>query len=103
MIINIKAKNFELTPAIRIYIETKINHLEKFLSEELKRDSVRVDFEAAKTTRRQHKGNIFYAEANLKINGAILRANKTAENLRTAIDRVKDALAEEIKRFKSTR
>lgn len=103
MIINITAKNFELTPAIREYIEKKTQYLEKFLSEEINTGSVRIDFEVAKTTRRQQKGNIFYAEANLKISGAVLRAEKTAENLRAAIDQVKDALALEIKRFKSAR
>jgi len=103
MIINIKVKNFELTSSIKEYIEIKLKYLEKFLVKELEEGSVMIDFEVAKTTRHHKKGNIFYAEANLKIMGTVLRAEKTSDDLLAAIDKVKDILAEEIKRFKSSR
>jgi putative sigma-54 modulation protein len=100
MKVNIKTKNFELTEAIREYIQTKMDYLDKFVSDWEKDGGVEVDFEAAKDTNHHNKGNIYYAEANLIVPGKTIRVEKNADDLHAAIDEVKEVLANEIKEYK---
>ncbi len=101
MKINIKATNFDLTPAIRQYVEKKLNYLDKFLSRYIVKGGVEVNFEAGRTTRHHKKGEVFYAEANLKIPDGFFRASKTNNDLFVAIDEVKNCLLELIKKHKT--
>lgn len=64
MQINIKATNIELTPAIKKYVETKVEMLEKYLG---KLTVLNCDFEVEKAVGGQNKGEIFRAEMNLEI------------------------------------
>lgn len=100
MIINIKATKLDLTPAIKEYIEIKIGSLDKFLKKFEIKSEVEVSVEIARTTRHHHKGDIFYAEANLRIGKTLLRAEDTDWDIRVAVDKVKDRLGQEIKKYK---
>jgi len=100
MQINIKATNLELTPAIREYIEIKIGSLDHFFKRFEVESEIEVFIEIARTTRHHHKGNIFYAEAILSLDKKILRAEYSDWDIRVAIDRVKDKLQQEIKKYK---
>jgi len=103
MQINIKATNLELTPAIREYIEIKIGSLKRFLKRFEDKSEIEVFVEIARTTRHHHKGNVFYAEVTFSIGKKIFRAEHSDWNIRVAIDRVKDKLQEEIKKYKETK
>lgn len=94
MNIKIKTTNFSLTPAIKTYLENKLNSLDKFLPHD---ESIIADIELGKTTKHHQKGNIFKAEVNLKISGRLIRSVAEEWDLRVAIDRVKDELQREIK------
>ena len=94
MKINLKTKNFNLTPSIETYLEEKINSLDKFLTPD---DSIYADVELAKTTKHHQSGDIFKAEVNLKVPGRLIRAVAEEWDLRIAIDAVKDNLQREIK------
>jgi len=100
MQINIKATNLELTPAIREYIEIKIGSLKRFLKRFEDKSEIEVFVEIARTTRHHHKGNVFYAEVTFSIGKKIFRTEHSDWNIRVAIDRVKDKLQEEIKKYK---
>ena len=97
MQINIKSTKIELTPEIKDYIQKKMDMLEKYLGE-IK--VISAHFEAEKTTRHHQKGEIYRAEANLDLPGELLRVEKTEKELFKAIDKVKDHLAEAIKKYK---
>jgi len=97
MQIKIKASKIELTPAIENYINEKVNMLEKYLNHV---EVLNCDFEIDKAIGGQHKGDIFRAEINLQVPGEILRVEKTEPDLYKAIDKVKDHLAEMIKKYK---
>ncbi len=108
MKINIKAINLDLTPAITIYIEEKINSLEKFISgEELKewnernQAAVEADVEISRTTSHHRQGDVYRAEVNLKVPGRLLRAEAEQWDMRVAIDQVKDELQIELKKYKN--
>ena len=93
MKIDLKTKNFEITPSIKIYLEQKLNSLDKFLPKD---ESVFADVELAKTTEHHKKGDIFMAEINLTVPGRLIRAVAEEWDLHVAIDAVKEELQREI-------
>lgn len=108
MKINIKTSNLDLTPAITVYIEDKINGLEKFISGQALKEwddhnqaAVEADVEIARTTDHHRHGDIFRAEVNLKVPGRVLRAEAQQWDIRVAIDQVKDELQVELKKYKN--
>lgn len=108
MKINIKAVNLDLTPAIRTYIEEKINSLEKFISgdalkewDEHNQAAVEADVEIARSTHHHRQGDVYRAEVNLKVPGRLLRAEAEQWDMRVAIDQIKDELQIELKKYKN--
>lgn len=87
MQINIHATNIELSPAIRTYVQTKVDMLEKYLGD---LQVLNCDFEVEKAVGGQNKGEIYRAEINLEIPGELLRVEKTEVDLYKAVDKVKD-------------
>ena len=101
MRLQIKAKNFELTPALTQFVEEKMNSLSKFLSRWDKENAVVLDVEVSRTSQHHNKGNVFYAEANLQLPGSpLLRIEETNEDMHAAINRVKARLKKDILRLK---
>ena len=104
MKIIIKATNLELTPAINEYIEEKIGSLDKFLSKKFEKNSeIKIEVEIARTTKHHKSGAVYYAEANIHLPGKILRAEHFDWDIRVAIDRIRDILQQEIKKYKGTK
>ncbi len=97
MNIQIKATKISLTPEIKEYIQKKIDMLEKYLGDF---QVFNCDFEIEMTTNHHAKGKIYRAECNLKLKNKLLRVEKSEEELHKAIDKVKDHLAESIKKYK---
>ena len=98
MKVTIKATNLELTPAIKKAIEEKIATLDKFIP--YVDTSIEAFFEVALETRHHRKGKIYYAEANIKVPGKILRSEAREENIYKAINTVKDELQRLLKKYK---
>jgi putative sigma-54 modulation protein len=101
MKIIIKSTNLELTEAIKNYINKKTSSLNRFLKKYEENSELNLNIEIAKTTRHHQKGDVFYAEINLKLPNKLLRAEEYSSNLYAAIDLVKDKIKEEILKFKS--
>lgn len=100
MEIKVKSTNLDLTPPLNEYIEDKFGSLERFVEKFDKEGTAEARVEVARTTRHHHKGNVFRAEVNLRLAGGILRAEATAQDIRTAIGKVKDKLQRQIKDYK---
>lgn len=100
MILNIKAKNLDLTPSIKEYIEKKIGSISHFIQRWEEEGAVEADFELSRTTRHHHKGKVFYAEINLNIGGKFLRAEYSGEDIHEVVDKVKDEIKREVVKFK---
>ena len=103
MEINVKATNLELTAPLQEYIEEKIGSLEKFLVKPggAKEAHFTAWVEVARTTRHHHKGDVYYAECDIKLKGKMLRATDENFDIRVAIDAVRDKLQREIKKYKA--
>lgn len=92
-ITEIKGTDMELTDAIKAYVEEKIMMLGK-LTEKYSPCDVVVD--VGRTTNHHQKGNVFYAEFNMSIPGALLRAECVKDDLYAAIDEAKDELKRQL-------
>ena len=114
MKINILTKNIKLTPALKDFIEEKINPLEKFASffgkpaQILKnktwegKGKSRIEFwvEISKESRHHKKGSLFLAECQMRFPKKNIRSTAQSENLKLAINEVKDELQRELKEYK---
>lgn len=99
MHIDIVTKNITLDDPLSVFIEDKIGGFERLVSG----DAVEAHVEIGKPSQHHRKGPVFYAEVNLKVGGAVLRAEATHEDLRAAIVQVKEELHAQLKKFKEKR
>ncbi len=92
--INLKATGIELTPALRLYVEGKMQALQKFIDE---RVIAQADVEIGQTTHHHHSGDIFRCEINLTLGGDLLRVDRQEADLYAAIDVAKDELLDQVR------
>jgi len=97
MQIKLKATKLEMTDAIRNYVQTKVDMLDKYLGDI---PVLNCDVEVERIIGGQNKGDVFRAEVNLEVPRELLRVEKTEKDLYKAIDKVKDHLDEVIVRYK---
>jgi len=96
---NIKTTDFSLTPAIKDYIEKRVNHLDKFVNPNQK-ELPMCYVEIGKTTNHHKTGDLFRAEFTLHIGSKSLRVEAEKDDLYTSIDSVTEGMVEELKSFK---
>ncbi len=87
---NIKATNFELTPAISDYIEKRFAVFDRFIPVDI--DGAKCDVEVAKTTRHHKQGDVFKAEVHLVFSGKNFYGTAEKNDLYSAIDVVRDEI-----------
>lgn len=97
---NLKTKNIEVDDETRDYLAKRIKKFEKFIDENA--SPAIADIELEKRAGQQ-SGRIFRAEVNLKIGDNYLRAEEEAENIREAIDKMKDEMVRELRDAKEKR
>ncbi|MDD4332929.1 MAG: ribosome-associated translation inhibitor RaiA [Patescibacteria group bacterium] len=97
MQIRIKATKIELTPEIKDYVQKKMDMLDKYVGTF---KVLNCDVEVGLAVGSHQSGQIYRAEVNLELPGELLRVEKTEVELFKAIDKVKDHLAEMIKKYK---
>jgi ribosomal subunit interface protein len=100
MYIVTKAKDFEVTEALSLYVEKKLEAVKKYFHEEGDATAF-ADVELGKSSsHHHHAGDLFRAEVNLRYNGVTYRAVSEKDNLYSAIDDVKDELVRELDKSK---
>lgn len=94
----IQGKNIEITDAIRSYVDQKISkavsHFRHLTNE------VDVHLSVAKNSRITPKQS---AEVTLYINGAIVRAEESSENLYASVDMVASKITRQLRKYKEKR
>ncbi|MBI2451083.1 MAG: ribosome-associated translation inhibitor RaiA [Parcubacteria group bacterium] len=100
MKITIKTTNVVLNQALEDYIEKKIAVLDKYVP---KVGYIEAWVEIGKPSKHHKKGDVFYAEADIRLPGKILRSEAKSWDLKLAIDAVKDELQIELKKYKEVK
>ena len=99
MKINITGNGLELTPALKEYVETHLESLEKFLS---KYDpaSVQAHVVIARTTKHHAHGDVYQAEIRLDIPHKNFISKSEGSDARAIFDEAKDKLKSELIKHK---
>ena len=100
MNIDIHAKNIELNPPLREFIEEKMGDLEHVIANMGEHAAY---VEVGIPSQHHNTGPIFYAEANVKVSGELFRAEANHHDLHAAVIEVRDELKNQINRFKDKR
>jgi putative sigma-54 modulation protein len=94
----IHGKNIEVTDAIREYVHQKIekaaNHYQNLTTE------IDVHLSVARNPRISTSQN---AEVTIFVNGSVIRAEESSENLYASIDLVADKIARQLRKYKEKR
>ncbi|WP_168123419.1 ribosome-associated translation inhibitor RaiA [Paenibacillus sp. HB172176] len=88
----IRGQHFQVTDALRDYVEKKLSRLEKYFDEPIASD-MNVTLSV---TKGQHK-----VEVTIPLLGAILRAEEKSEDMYASIDLVVDKLERQIRKHKT--
>jgi len=91
MILNIRGKNLEVTPAIKEYIEKKIGRLDKYFKNS---DDTKVNVII------KLRGNKDVIEVTILKDNTVIRAEEMDDDLYTAIDLVSEKLEKQIRKNK---
>lgn len=94
----IKATNFSLTPAIDSHVRNSFGSLKKIVQSFGNEIETRV--EVGRSSFHHKKGDVFFAEVNLRLGKNQLRSRAESIDVYSAVDMVKDELRNEILRFK---
>ncbi|HXK37082.1 MAG TPA: ribosome-associated translation inhibitor RaiA [Candidatus Paceibacterota bacterium] len=97
MQIDIRTQNLELNGPLRTFIEEKMRDIERLLGDV---GPVHARIEVGIPSAHHQTGPIYYAEANIDINGTLLRAESKNYDMHAAIVDVKEELKILVKKFK---
>ncbi|MGG1664404.1 ribosome hibernation-promoting factor, HPF/YfiA family [Brevibacillus sp. NRS-1366] len=89
---NIRGENIQVTAALREYVEKKVGRLEKYFETQQPAD-VQVTMQV-----RRGEGTI---EVTIPLNGVIIRAEETHEDMYAAIDLIAEKLERQIRKHKT--
>lgn len=101
MKIELSSKNIELLPSLTEYVDEKMGMLEKHLQKFEMEGELHLKMRIGRITEHHQKGEVFEASADLVLPGVNLRADKTHEDMHAAVDLVRDALIQEIEKYKA--
>lgn len=99
MKIIITGKNIELTEAIKSFVNSKIGLISKFLSQK-EYDLAEVRVEVGLQSKHHKSGQIYYAEANLKLGRNLFRGQAEDFDLYVAVDKVRNELESQVKKIR---
>lgn len=97
MEVSIFARNMEMTPRLREYVERKVDKLDRYLPHI---DEARIELKVEDTRSADHRQ---VAQLTVRVRGTILRAEERANDMFASIDAVLDKMYRQIARYKGKR
>lgn len=94
----IKATNFLITPGIKEYLVKKLAGVERLLKGA--GSAISGWIEVGKTTKHHKKGEVWRAEAQVRLSGRDIRSEGTASSIFEAINQMRDKLWRELGKYK---
>ncbi|MDP3964004.1 MAG: ribosome-associated translation inhibitor RaiA [bacterium] len=101
MHLHIKATQIDLTDPLRTYLDEKIASLDRYIG--TSDGPVEAVVEVGRSTQHHRKADVMFAEVNLHLGGKLLRAKAFSQDVRAAIDEVREELYREILKTKGRR
>ena len=98
---NIKATGLYLTPSLKMYIGRKMEVIARLLKRFDASGQPELWLEVARTTRHHRRGEVFRAEASLRLPGKILRVEHEDVDVRAAVDELQVKLRLEVGKYKT--
>jgi len=95
MTISIQTKDIELTDDLRAFTEEKMKSLFKFFD-----NVIDLKVHLVRTTQHHQKGEVFKASAEFILPGKTLHAKETGEDIKIAVNKLKEDMQREIVQFK---
>jgi putative sigma-54 modulation protein len=95
--VSIFARNMEVTPRLREYVERKVGKLDRYLPSI---DEARVDLTVENTRSADHRQ---VAQLTVRVRGTILRAEERTQDMFASIDTVLDKMYRQVARYKGRR
>ena len=103
MNIKLQGTNLELTHEIRKFVYKKLNDCRRALGD-VDMNAVQIDIELEKTTSRhpqeRRNGQLYRAEANVRVPGRFIRAEESSMHLEPAIVKMKNTLTRNIRHWR---
>ncbi|OGY98840.1 MAG: ribosomal subunit interface protein [Candidatus Liptonbacteria bacterium RIFCSPHIGHO2_01_FULL_57_28] len=103
MKIEISSKNMELLPSLVEYVNEKLGSLDRHVQKYEQKGELTLRVRIGRITAHHQKGEVFEASAYLDLPGPNIHVEKTSEDMHTAIDMARAALAQEIEKHKEKR
>lgn len=97
MQIRINAKNFQLTPSLKTYVEQKFGALSRYAKNVTEMHVV------LEVSKKHHSGDVHRAEAMIYVPRDLLRAEAMAQDIHAAIDLIVPKLKLQLEKYKSKR
>jgi putative sigma-54 modulation protein len=97
MDVSIFARNMQVTPRLRDYVEEKVEKLDRYLPTI---DEARIDMTVENTRSASHRQ---VAQLTVRTRGTILRAEERTQDMFASIDAVLDKMYRQIARYKGKR
>lgn len=94
--IKTKATKIEFTDKLSEYLDTKLAQIARIIPKKAKDVTCAVELE--KITKHHKAGKVYRVEINIRVEGALFRAEATEESIEEAIDHAKDEVRVEIKK-----
>jgi len=94
MKIIITGKNFSLTPSLNMYVEKKLNNINKFYNQ-ISRAKVELDVD-----KNQKSGDIYRVEIWLSLPKKVIQAGEKAGDMHEAIDLAEKKVEQRLVRYK---
>jgi putative sigma-54 modulation protein len=95
--VSIFARNMEMTPRLREYVERKVSKLDRYLPSV---DEARMELKVEDTRSADHRQ---VAQLTVRVRGTILRAEERTNDMFASIDIVLDKMYRQIARYKGKR
>lgn len=95
----LQATNLVLTSPLREYVEIEIGLLKKLVGG-FGGDNIETRVEVGRISHHHKKGEVFFAEINIRIGKRILRSRSENLSVRAAIDEARDELRNELIKFR---
>lgn len=101
MKINLLANKLDLTPSLKIYVESKLAALSKLIMRFDADGEAELWVRVARITRHHKKGVVWRVTTDLRLPHKILRAEEESGDPRAAIDAIRDKLRIEIEKHRT--